>query len=153
MITKDFFYCKYQATDKKDVFDGLSHDLMMKGIVREGFSQALMDREMLYPTGLPVPYGVAIPHTDGQLVNTDQLLFVTLDKPIEFNEMGGDEEDVLPVNVVIMLAVKDGKKHLTVLQNLIEAIQKEGFIEGLINSEDTDTMLKIVNENIGGVIV
>lgn len=140
MITKDFMYCNYTVENKEELFDKLAFDLIQKGIVKEGFSQALKDREMEFPTGLPVKHGVAIPHTDGSLVNSDQLLFVTLNNPITFNEMGGDEEDVLEINVVIMLAVKDGKKHLDVLQNLIQAIQKESFIDSLADATNADMM-------------
>lgn len=140
MITKDFMYCNYTVENKEELFDKLAFDLMQKGIVKEGFSQALKDREMEFPTGLPVKHGVAIPHTDGSLVNSDQLLFVTLNNPITFNEMGGDEEDILEINVVIMLAVKDGKKHLNVLQNLIQAIQKDSFIDGLADATNVDMM-------------
>ncbi|MGG5318022.1 PTS sugar transporter subunit IIA [Enterococcus sp. AZ072] len=145
MITKDFLYCQYTVKDKEELFDRLTADLMAKDIVREGFSQALKDREAEFPTGLPVKHGVAIPHTDGSLVNSDQLLFVTLTEPIVFNEMGGDDEDTIEVNVVVMLAVKDGKKHLTVLQNLIEAIQKEGFVNQLVDSTDEEQILAAVN--------
>lgn len=140
MITKDFMYCNYTVENKEELFDKLAIDLMEKGIVNEGFSQALKDREMDFPTGLPVKRGVAIPHTDGSLVNSDQLIFVTLNNPITFNEMGGDEEDILEINVVIMLAVKDGKKHLDVLQNLIQAIQKDSFIDSLADATNVDMM-------------
>nr|WP_321292356.1 PTS sugar transporter subunit IIA [uncultured Trichococcus sp.] len=145
MITKDFMYCNYTIENKEELFDNLANDLMEKGIVKEGFSQALKDREMDFPTGLPVKHGVAIPHTDGSLVNSDQLVFVTLDNPITFNEMGGDEEDILEIKIVIMLAVKDGKKHLNVLQTLIEAIQKDSFIDGLANATNVDAMEEIID--------
>ena len=118
---------------------------MEKGVVNEGFSQALKDREDEFPTGLPVKHGVAIPHTDGSLVNSDQLIFATLKKPIVFNEMGGEDDDTLDVSVIVMLAIKNGPKHLDVLQKLIESIQKEGFVDGLVAANRTEEMLDIVN--------
>jgi PTS system galactitol-specific IIA component len=146
MITKDFMYCKYDVADRDELFDKLATELMKEGIVNAGFSQALKDREKDFPTGLPVTHGVAIPHTDGTLVNLDQLIFVTLANPIPFNEMGGDEEDVVDVNLVILLAVKDGKNHLATLQSLIEAIQKEGFVNDLINASEESQMEEIIKE-------
>ncbi len=38
--------------------------------------------------------------------------------------MGGEDDDTIDVSVIVMLAVKDGPKHLEVLQKLIESIQK-----------------------------
>ncbi|MBO0457125.1 PTS sugar transporter subunit IIA [Enterococcus hulanensis] len=145
MISQDFMYCQYTVDDKEELFDRLSDDLMKQGIVKDGFSQALKDREEEFPTGLPVKHGVAIPHTDGALVNNDQLIFATLTKPIVFNEMGGDDEDTIDVSVIVMLAIKDGPKHLDVLQKLIESIQKEGFINGLAAAKKVDEMMGIVN--------
>ncbi|MGO3608337.1 PTS system, galactitol-specific IIA component [Enterococcus malodoratus] len=145
MISKDFMYCQYTVENKEELFDQLSDALKQKGIVKDGFAQALKDREKDFPTGLPVKHGVAIPHTDGSLVNSDQLIFATLTKPVVFNEMGGDDEDIIDVSVIVMLAVKDGPKHLDVLQKLIESIQKEGFIDSLAAANETEEMFEIVN--------
>ena len=144
MISQEFMYCNYSFSCKEELFDQLTNDLVDQGIVEEGFAQALKDREKSFPTGLPVKHGVAIPHTDGTLVNSDRLLFVTLNEPIIFNEMGGDEDDEVAVQVVIMLAVKEGKKHLNILQNLIEAIQKDGFVTQLLESENTNGMQETI---------
>ena len=145
MISKDFMYCQYTVDNKEQLFDQLSDALQEKDIVKAGFAQALKDREMDFPTGLPVKHGVTIPHTDGSLVNDDQLIFATLTKPVVFNEMGGEDEDTIDVSVIVMLAVKDGPKHLDVLQKLIESIQKEGFIDSLVDAKQSDEMLTIVN--------
>lgn len=37
-------------------------------VAKEGFLDALLKREEIYPTGLPISGGVAIPHTDPQYV-------------------------------------------------------------------------------------
>ncbi|MHC5227268.1 PTS sugar transporter subunit IIA [Enterococcus sp. LJL99] len=144
MISQEFMYCNHSFHNQEALFNQLAQDLVKKEIVQDGFAQALKDREVEFPTGLPVKHGVAIPHTDGHLVNQDQLLFVTLENPIIFNEMGGDEDDKVAVKVVIMLAVKDGKKHLNVLQNLIEAIQKDGFVTALSASKNSAEMEAII---------
>lgn len=145
MISKDFMYCQYTVDNKEQLFEQLSDALQEKDIVNAGFAQALKDREMDFPTGLPVKHGVAIPHTDGRLVKADQLIFVTLTEPVVFNEMGGEDEDTIDVSVIVMLAIKDGPKHLDVLQKLIESIQKEGFIDSLVGAKESDEMLAIVN--------
>lgn len=139
-------YCQYKVDSKEELFDQLSKVLREKGVVGGEFAQALKDREKEFPTGLPVKNGVAIPHTDGSLVHSDQLIFVTLADPVVFNEMGGDKEDIVKVSVVVMLAVKDGPKHLEILQKLIESIQKDGFVDSLIASKEVDEMFEIVEQ-------
>ncbi|WP_086315227.1 PTS system, galactitol-specific IIA component [Enterococcus sp. 7F3_DIV0205] len=144
-MKEPLLYHQLLVNTQNELFEKLSTELEAKGIVQQPFLTALIERESEFPTGLPLKIGVAIPHTDGTYVNEDRLVFATLKQPILFNEMGGDEEDVLNVSVVIMLAIKEGKKHLSVLQKLIESIQKEGFIEELAQAKDTNKMKTIIS--------
>lgn len=115
-------------------------------IVKDGFIEALLKREKEYPTGLPVNPGVAIPHTDGTLVNEDRLVFATLKNPVTFAEMGGSDENIIDIHIVILMAIKDGKKHLETLRQLIDSIKKEEFIKGLFNSKNSDEMETIIKK-------
>lgn len=144
-MKEPLLYHQLLVNTQNELFEKLSTELEAKGIVQQPFLTALIERESEFPTGLPLKIGVAIPHTDGTYVNEDRLVFATLKQPILFNEMGGDEEDVLNVSVVIMLAIKEGKKHLSVLQKLIESIQKDGFIEELVQAKDTNKMKTIIS--------
>lgn len=148
MIDLKYIKKDIQVNSKEELLETLGNELIQNNIVKEGFVEALKTREGEFPTGLPVNPGVAIPHTDGKLVNEDRLVFATLKEPVSFNEMGGSEEDLVDVRVVIMLAIGDGQQHLTTLQKLIESIQKEGFIQGLIDSENTEQMKEIIEQNL-----
>lgn len=144
-VQEPLLYHQLSVRTQQELFEKLSTELETQGIVQHSFLGALIEREAEFPTGLPLKIGVAIPHTDGTYVNEDRLVFATLERPIPFNEMGGDEEDVIDVSVVIMLAIKEGKKHLSILQKLIESIQKEGFVEKLAQAEDTNKMKTIIS--------
>ncbi|OEG16087.1 hypothetical protein BCR23_06525 [Enterococcus quebecensis] len=138
-------YHQLAVSTQEELFERLSKELNGKNIVEESFLAALIEREAEFPTGLPLKIGVAIPHTDGTYVKEDCIVFATLKQPIVFNEMGGEKEDVISVSVVIMLAIKEGKKHLDMLQKLIESIQKAGFIEGLSKAKNTKEMENLVS--------
>jgi PTS system galactitol-specific IIA component len=153
MIEKSLMFNRLHLNSRDEFFSSISDLLEEKKIVQAGFAEALKAREQDYPTGLPVPGGVAIPHTDGALVNADRLVFVTLDSPIQFNEMGGDEDDVIDVKLLILLAIGNGKKHLDVLQKLIIAIQNPDFVTGLIHSETRDQMFEIVEKELSSVVM
>jgi PTS system galactitol-specific IIA component len=152
MIEKDLMFNRLNVNNRDEFFDYISDLLEEKSIVKAGFNLALKAREESYPTGLPVLGGVAIPHTDGTLVNENRLVFVTLEHPIQFNEMGGDEEDVIEVNAIILLAVGDGKKHLEVLQKLITAIQNPNFVSSIINATSQDQMFEVVSDELASVV-
>lgn len=144
-MKEPLLYHQLSVATQRELFGKLSTELEVEGIVQQHFLEALIERESEFPTGLPLKIGVAIPHTDGTYVNEDRLVFATLEQPIPFNEMGGDEEDVIEVSVVIMLAIKEGKKHLSILQKLIESLQKEGFVEQLAQAEDVNKMETVIS--------
>ncbi|OCA86056.1 hypothetical protein A8F94_14540 [Bacillus sp. FJAT-27225] len=146
MIDKKYIVKNLEVNSQKELLERLGKQLVEDRIVKEGFTEALLEREREFPTGLPVVPGVAIPHTNGSLVNEDRLLFATLKNPIKFNEMGAGEEDFVDVQVVILLAIADGQNHIQTLQKLIGSIQKEGFIKGLVDSKDTEEMESIIRQ-------
>ncbi|MFL2101962.1 PTS sugar transporter subunit IIA [Marinilactibacillus psychrotolerans] len=148
LIDKDYIFNKEVFKNKEEVFEKLGKRLEEDNIVQSGFVKALKEREADYPTGLPVEIGVAIPHTDGTLVNKDKLIFVTLEEPVSFNEMGGEDEDTVEVSIVIMLAVGNGKKHLETLTKLINTIQNKDFVEQLYSTNNKEEMHSIIVENI-----
>lgn len=152
MIEKELIYHRLKINNRDAFFEYISRLLEKKGIVQDGFCEALRQREQEYPTGLPVSGGVAIPHTDGTLVNEDRLVFVTLDEPIVFNEMGGDDEDIIDVSFIILLAIGNGKKHLEVLQKLIIGIQNPDFVNGMINAESQEQMFEVVQKELMSVV-
>lgn len=148
MIDEKYMLYNIAAADYKEVFEILGGKLIRNEVVKDGFVEALKKREKEFPTGLPVGIGVAIPHTDGSLVIEDKIVFAVLKNPVVFNEMGGDEQDVVSSKLVILLAIGNGQKHLTVLTKLINTIQNETFLSALIHSESQEEMFRVVQNNL-----
>jgi galactitol PTS system EIIA component len=146
MIDSKYIIKDLDVSNQKELFETIGQALMEDKIVKDGFIEALLKREKEYPTGLPVNPGVAIPHTDGTLVNEDRLVFATLKNPVTFAEMGGSDENTIDIHIVILMAIKDGKKHLETLRQLIDSIKKEEFIKGLFNSKNSDEMETIIKK-------
>lgn len=150
MIDKKFMFIDLEAQTDLEALGTLGKIAVEENIVSESFVEAIVFREKEYPTALPVKHGVAIPHTDGIHVKEDKLLIASLKKPVSFYEMGGDEEDKVDVSLIIMLAISEGGKHLSVLQRLIGSIQNNDFVEGLIKAESSEEMertaLKYIDE-------
>ena len=65
MIELDNIYLDIEASDYKEVLQIMGGILLEKGYVKDYYTDALLEREELSPTGLPVePVSIAIPHTD-----------------------------------------------------------------------------------------
>ncbi|WP_273933010.1 PTS sugar transporter subunit IIA [Lacticaseibacillus paracasei] len=97
--------------------------------IKSGFSQACIDREVDYPTGLKLKgnIGVAIPHGNSKLVNESSISFVRLVRPIEFGLME-DASQSVSVQFVFNLALSAGSQHLKALQKLMKLFQEPDFL-------------------------
>lgn len=147
IINEKYIYIDLDATSKEEVFEKLGSELIKNNIVKNTFVEALIDREDDYPTGLPLPIGVAIPHTDGSHVINDQLIIATLSNPVKFVEMGAEDEDV-DVQLIIMIVMKEGKKHLEMLQNIIATLQDEEIVEQVVDEKNRTEIRKILEDKI-----
>ena len=96
--------------------------LQKEGIVEDGFYQACIEREKVFPTGLPTALGVAIPHADSQHVKTDGICFLRLKTQVPFQRLDDPEQSV-GVNYVINLATKNPDEHIQILQKVMAFAQ------------------------------
>lgn len=133
-----------EAGSKEEVLTLLGTKLIEQGVVKEGFIESVLKRETSYPTGLPTsPFGVAIPHTDGDMVNHSKIAFASLKEPVKFNAMG-QGADLVDVKLVFMLALQNPADQLETLQKLVGLFQ------------DPETVVKLAQvksaEELNGVI-
>ncbi|KHD44106.1 PTS sugar transporter subunit IIA [Streptococcus hongkongensis] len=119
-------------TSYQDVLHFLSQQLCDRGIVKEGFEEAILEREIIFPTGLQFEgYGVAIPHTDAEYVNETKLAIMTLEKPVTFTQMATTDQAV-EVTFVMMLAIPDAHSQVDMLQKVISVLQDKETITTLL---------------------
>ena len=98
-----FFHQKVESQDQ--LFQMMTDKMLEAGCVKENYYEGISNREKEYPTGLLVNQtGFAIPHTDSERVNKSQICFLSLDEPIEFEDMV-DKSHKISVELVFMLAM------------------------------------------------
>lgn len=138
-----------EGKTKEEVFTEMANMLQDAGYVKESYLNGILKREEVFPTGLPTgDIGVAIPHTDVEHVNMPMVAVATLNEPVQFGIMGGNQEDTIDVKVVFMLAMKDGNAQLQVLQNIMEIIQDEQLLEEISSAQDEQTLLTLLEDKI-----
>ena len=127
----------------KEVLEQMASALQEEGYVKETFSDAIIQREISFPTGLPMGgINVAIPHTDPEHVNKAGFCLGILDKPVTFNVMATEGEKV-DVSVVFMLAIKRKEDQLENLQKLIAICQDQEMLKALL-SKNIDTINEVM---------
>lgn len=134
-----------QANTKEEVLKQLGIRFYDFGYVKESFTKGILEREKELPTGLPtVPYGIAIPHTDGDKVIQSQLAFASLTRPVTFLQMGNAQEEV-EVKLIFMMALTDPNDQLQMLQKLMGVFQNERLIYSLAQVTDACEIAHLID--------
>lgn len=111
------------AGDAVQVLRALAARAVAGGLVEPSFPDAVVARELRYPTGLPTVVPVAIPHAEPEHVRTSGFAVATLAAPVPFGVMGSSS-DVIAIDLVVMLLIADAHQQVDVLTRLIAMFQQ-----------------------------
>jgi galactitol PTS system EIIA component len=119
------------------------------GYVKEGYGEAVVEREKNYPTGLPgKDICIAIPHTNNVLVNQPAIGVIIPREPVAFCMMG-NKERILLCEVIIPLVVKDAAMQLSTLQKMSHIIQDSELLKKIKKANSPEEVLlylSVLNE-------
>ena len=130
VISPDLIEINLDVKDKEEGISLLGQKLMERGLVENGFSKHLIDREKNFPTGLPTSVPVALCHTEAQYVNQSALALATLKHPVTFQEMGTPENE-LAVEVILVLALKDSKEQVPMLRRIVTLFKNDKILTNI----------------------
>lgn len=135
-----------EADDRETVIRLLADRLQRGGYVKSSFADAVIAREAAMPTGLPLgrAVNVAVPHTDPEHVLKPGIALATLARPVAFANME-DPDEAVEVGLVFLMALNDKDRQIEMLQQIMETIQSEAAIAGLMRAtslEDVAAILK-----------
>lgn len=148
MIELDNIYLNIEASDYKEVLQIMGGILLEKGHVKDSYTDALLEREELSPTGLPVePVSIAIPHTDPCHVIRPCVIVLKLKQPVRFKEMA-NQEHMVDAAWIFGLVFDDGNKQLPLLASVIELAQDETAMNGLMSAKDKEEIYAVVKRYI-----
>lgn len=139
-----------EATDWQDAIRKACIPLIDNGFVTKDYPNDVIEREKQWATGLPtMPVGVAIPHAlKPDNVIEAQVAACRLNTPVMFTQSGGTEDDdPVAAHIVFVLALKDAKAQLGLLQTLMIAISDEELLNQLIHATTPEEFSNIFNES------
>lgn len=143
-LRESLIFPELEVNNSSEIMEKMGSSFINEGLCKESYIEALINRESEFPTGIDVDgFGIAIPHTDVSHVNNAAIGIATLKEPVRFIQMGTDDEEV-ETKVVVMLAVDDPNKHLSLLQNILEILQDKNVLEKLSVSKETNEIIQII---------
>lgn len=145
-LDKELIFLDLDVQCSDDIMDVVGGTLVKAGYCKPDYVDALKKREKEFPTGIDTGIiGIAIPHTAVDHVNSGKIAIARLEKSVPFHQMGNDDE-VVDVKLVFMLAVDDPKRHLEKLQGIVEVIQDEDILRKLLNAKSEEDMIGAIRE-------
>lgn len=142
ILDPNLIFFDLDASSSTELFSIVGKKMIEEGYVREGFINALNDREKVYPTGLRTKkVHVAIPHTSTDFVKKPVIAVVKLKNPIEFVEMATDSDKVYP-EIIFVLAIKTAQAQLDTLVKLMDVFVQEDKLMSIYNSQNEEELYK-----------
>ena len=143
LLRKDLIRVNVDYDSREEALRSFAEEYVKAGVVKDTYPQAILDREKVYPTGLPaIAFDIAIPHCDSQYVNEAAIGVCTLAHPIEFNQMGGGEP-IHPV-MLFMLAIKDPDAQISTLRKIMGVIQNKDLLEKIRQAKTEDEIYDLL---------
>ncbi len=136
------------AQDWREAVQKAGLSLVENGYITPSYLLDVIEREEQWPTGLPtLPVGVAIPHAlKGDNVVVPHIAACRLTEPVVFCQSGGvPGEDDLDVRLVFLLALKDPREQLSLLQKLMAVISDEDVLASLLTAGTPEEFSDIFN--------
>ncbi len=131
-----------QALNRRELLSHLAEIAIENGWAKEGFAQALVEREEKYPTGIHAPgSGIAIPHADAEWTIVPGLIVAVLEQPVAFEPMGGQGGEV-QASLVFLLLISDPDDHVAFLSALADFISDAEKLHQLQQDDGLASLLK-----------
>lgn len=147
-VQEELVIVPLEARTAAEAISQLGARMQAMGIVKPSWTQAAIEREKTFATGLPTPeVGVAIPHTDVEHVIQQGIAVGVLREPVAFGEMGNPDNTV-PVKIVCALAVAQSDLLVTLLQQLVEMFQKPGVLTAIANARTPSEIVELFEHHI-----
>lgn len=145
-FNQEIVFFNESCSSKEEAIKKLADEFLKKGLVKDTFFQAVVDREKVYPTGLSINgIGVAIPHTDGIHVVEPQIGFMSLKEPVAFKNMV-DDTDEIQVKIIFMLGLLKSEQQIQMLQKLVELFQNEELLKQVVECKNIDEFKQIMKK-------
>jgi PTS system galactitol-specific IIA component len=146
LISPGLIEIQLDVPDKEAGLSILCEKLLSTDLVEEGFYQHIIAREESYPTGLPTSIPVALCHTEAQFVKSSALAVATLKSPVMFQEMG-TPENLLGVEVIFLLALKDPKDQVAWLKKMVGLFQNRSALEKIRHAGSRDELSEFLKQS------
>lgn len=141
------------AIDSTAVLKEVSEKLLQQDLVKADFFTEITKREAKYPTGIdtsPIAKdlpNIAVPHTEGEFVNTRLVIPVALKSPVGFKNMIAPDQE-LPVKFLFMILNNDPEGQANILAQIMDFLRLTSVskLQELFSLTDPDKIYQFLGK-------
>lgn len=145
LFNESLVFLDYPVESAEDFIRKMSSYLESEGMVLPTYVDAVLNREKVFPTGLPtIPFPVAIPHGDPEHVIKPCIVVAKPTQAIEFGEMGSLDHTVM-AHYIFMLVIKKAEDQIVLLQSMIDMFMNEEAMNRLDEAKTKAEMIEVLS--------
>ena len=145
ILNRSVIIPQLKAANCKEAISILGKQLFKKGLVKEGFIDAVISREREFPTGLNTPIPIALPHTEFKYSKKESFAIATLKNTISFREMGNPENRIDAKIILIPVLVKNNEEK-TVFYDLFKKCRDKNIATRLLSAKNEEEIKQILEK-------
>lgn len=139
MISPRMIRAKEKAENWQEAVSKAAQLLVGEKVVEASYFMKLLFADNV--TRFVIMPGIALPHaTPESDVNQYGLSIVTLENPVTF----GENKD--SVSIVLCLAAKEDRKHITAMKELVELLQLSNFTDRILDMDTSEEIYRYLME-------
>ncbi|HWR22303.1 MAG TPA: PTS sugar transporter subunit IIA [Feifaniaceae bacterium] len=143
-VREDLVLLGVEGETRDEVLYNIAKVLMEKGVAKDTFYEALLQRENEYPTGLPIgEINLAIPHTYPEHINEVAVTIAIPRKPVVFRNMG-DRDEEISVSVILCLTMRKMDDNVKLLPALMGFFANEDNLRALLACKTRAEVISLV---------
>jgi PTS system galactitol-specific IIA component len=145
-LKKEFVLINHESKTFEQTIHDICQPLIQDQAIKNEYFDAVIKRESEWPTGLPTePFGVAIPHADGEnLVLKPSLAIAILKEPIDVDEAGSEADRKVKAQIIFLIAMKSVEGQLNILKKLNLIFLQKDYLEKIRYSKSSQEVIDIL---------
>ena len=148
LFRPELVFFDFEATDEWDFFKQMQRQLQDMGYVKEGWYDAITQREKSFPTGLQFEkIGIAIPHVDPENIVKPYIAVIKPKTTIDFAPMADMVDHPVHTELIINLGLlAHAEDQVAVLQAMMGIFMDEEATADIMSRDSAEDIIEAITK-------
>ena len=145
----NLFFWDFKGKSAEECLHFLGDALKQAGKAKGDYTDAVLEREAVYPTGLKTPsISIAIPHANPSNAIENAFAVAKLEQPVAFRHMADEEQEVF-VELILMMCIAEPQIHAPLLRRILEVFSDQGMEREIHSCQSSEELYELLQRKTG----